>query len=123
MQGRDDLLVVRVLVVGELVGEVVGVVVVDERDGADGLGVAGLPLVLDERVADEVAQRLGAVHVGLLGDELVEAVEQALVDRDAEADEVGHGASPFSRSRVPRDRRQMTRSCHWRETWHHPRVP
>ena len=120
VQRRDDLLVVRVLVLGELVGEVVRVVVVDERDGADGLGVAGLPLVLDERAADEVAQRLGAVDVGLLGDELVEAVEQALVDRDAEADEVGHGASPFAIAACHATASGWHASCHPAAKWHHP---
>ena len=87
VQRRDDLLVVGVLVLGELVGEVAGVVVVDQRDGADDLAVAGVPLLLDERRPDQVAERLRAVDVALLGDERVEALEQALLDRDTEPDD------------------------------------
>ncbi len=79
VQRGDDLLVVGVLVLGELVGKIGRVVVVDERHGADRLVLADLPLLFDERVSNEVADRLGAVHVALIGDEGVEALEQALV--------------------------------------------
>jgi hypothetical protein len=70
------------------------VVVVDEGDGADRFRVAAAPLLLDERVADEVAHRLRAVHVALVGDERVESLDEPLVGRDPESDDVRHRMTP-----------------------------
>ena len=87
---RQDRLVMGVLMLGELVAEVGDVVVVDQRDRADRLGLADAPLLLDERVANEVANRLRPVHVALLGGVCVETRQQTLVDRYAETHDFWH---------------------------------
>jgi hypothetical protein len=61
------------------------VVVVDEGNRADGLPLVVAPLLLDEGVANQVANRFRAVDVTLLGDECIEALEQTFVGRDTES--------------------------------------
>jgi hypothetical protein len=87
MHAGQDQAVKTVLEIGELFGQRVDMMVIDERDRADRL-LVGVPLLVDEIVPDEVAQRLGAVRVLLPRDQLVEVVEEMVVERDAEADEL-----------------------------------
>jgi len=68
-------LLVLVLKVGEGVAQVADGVVVDDRDGADDLPIL-VPLLLDERVTDEIANRLRSIGVALLLDDPIEAFEQ-----------------------------------------------
>jgi hypothetical protein len=91
VQGGNDRVVMGVLMLGQLVGQVTGVVVVDQGDGADRGGrLVAADLVLDQGVADQVADRLGTVDIAFVGNQVVEAFQQLLVDGDAEAGEVGH---------------------------------
>lgn len=77
-------LLVLVLKVGEGVAQVANGVVVDDRDGADDLPIL-VPLLLDERVTDEIANRLRSIGVPFLLDDPVETIEQMAFDRNAEA--------------------------------------
>ena len=95
VQGGDDLLVMRVLVLGELVGEIRGVVIVHERDRSHRLGLTDAPLLLDERIANQIADCLGTVHVSLVRDQSIEALEQALVRRDSEPYDFRHDDAPY----------------------------
>jgi len=87
VQHGNDQSVMGVLQRGHLLGEVVCVVVVDERQAAEDIG--GLRLRFDarahERVADQVAQRLGARRVALRGEEAVKAFQQLALNADAES--------------------------------------
>ena len=90
--GGDDQVVVLVLEAGELVGDAVGAVVVDEGDGADDGGVGGGGTLGDEAVANEVAEGLRAVGVAAAGDGAVELLEEGGIECDADAAELTHEA-------------------------------
>lgn len=96
VQHGNDQFVVVVLQRGHLMGEVGCVVVVDECQAAEDFG--GLLRRFDprphERVADQVAQSLGARRVALRRDEAVEAFQQLALNADAESQKVAH---PISR--------------------------
>ena len=96
--GGDDEVVEGVLEVGELLADAVGVMVIDEGDGADDGGVGGGGLVADEAVADEIAEGLRAVGVAAFLDGAVELVEEIGVDGDADAGELAHGCSRVTRN-------------------------
>ena len=98
VQGGDDVFAEVVLHLREALGELAHVVVVDEGEGGHG-GAVGLEVGLDERAAHEVAQGLGARGVAPARDERVEAVQQVVVHRDAEANELG---SHVARESTPR---------------------
>jgi hypothetical protein len=71
------------------------VVVEHHRDRADDLACAVLPLGVDECIADEVADRFGAVdRAPAPGHEVVESGQQLLVHRDAEPRETSHRGPP-----------------------------
>ena len=81
MKGRNDILMMRMLVLGQLVRQIPGVMIKDQRDGPHHLLLAIVgPLVIDQRIADQVPDRLGPVTVTLVTDHFVEAVEQTLIN-------------------------------------------
>ena len=88
--GGDDQVVVLVLEAGELVGDAVGVVVVDEGDSADDGGVGGGGAFGDEAVANEIAEGFRAVGVAALLDEAIELVQKVGVDGYANPAEPAH---------------------------------
>ena len=91
MQRRDDGVVVRMLVLGQLVRKVTGVMIVKQGDRADRRGAVGLcDLVFNQGVANHVTDRFGSINVTLGGDHLVETVEQAWVYRYSEAGKFCH---------------------------------
>ena len=95
MQGGYDLVVVGMLVVGQLIGQVPYVMVVDQRHRADRLLVPGSALLLDQGRTDQVADRFRAVHVALLLDQLIKIRQQFFIQRDAESDGVSHCFLPL----------------------------
>lgn len=88
--GSEDHGAGGVLDLGEFLGEVWDVMVVDEGECADD-GLVGGDVVGEEGFADEVTDGLGAVFVAAAGDELVELFEEIFVERNAGAAELGHG--------------------------------
>jgi hypothetical protein len=73
-----------VLNVGELLGEIGDVVVVDQGEGAyDGL--IRIDVFFEKGAADEVADGLGTVLVTAFGDKAIELLEEVSVERDAGA--------------------------------------
>ena len=81
MTGRNHQFVVCMLEFGQLLGNAVGVMVVDERDGTDyGRNGARCPLC-DQAIANQVAESLGPVSIAQPGDEIVEAFEEIRIER------------------------------------------
>jgi len=83
--------VVIVLNGGQLLIELPHVVIVHKSDRADYLAIGGLPGLFDQFVANQVAERLGAVGIAALSDEVIELVQQVAVDGDANSAQAAHG--------------------------------
>ena len=91
VHGRDDLTEVLVLYAVELVAQVAGVVVEDERQYAEDLGIGRLGDLLIECVAHEVAYGLGAVlGSAAAGDVGVESACELFGHGDGESHEIAH---------------------------------
>ncbi len=100
VQGRDDVLAEVVLHVGELLGELADVMVIDQGQRGDREPVA-LEVGVDQVGAHEVAQRLGAVGVALGPDVLVEALQEVTIHRDPESNQISsHGPDHIPTSAV-----------------------
>jgi len=82
--------VIVMLQLGEPFGKQAGVVVVDQRHGPENLGIGRLPGLLDEFIADQVAERFRAVGISPLGDQLVELLQKIAADGHANSAQVGH---------------------------------
>lgn len=89
--GGDDQGVVGVLEFGQLLRDAVGVMVVDEGDGADDGGVLAGGLFGDKAITNEIAEGLGAIGVAEGGDEGVKADEEIGIECNADAAEDAHG--------------------------------
>ncbi len=83
-------MVAFVLHVGEALGKLAHVVIVDQRDGAYDDAVRTLGRFFDEGFADQVAKRFRAVGVAAAGDKIVEFLEQIGIDGDANPTEFAH---------------------------------
>jgi hypothetical protein len=83
---------VVVLNIGEAIRQHPYVVIVDQRYGADHLGIRAFPGTLDQLVANEIAERLRTVRVPAAADEIVEFPEKLGVNGDADAAELSHAA-------------------------------
>src|SRR5512143_3408609 len=95
---REDLVVVIVAGGDDAIRQVALAVSVDEREARHRLAAAPLPRVLDETLADQVAHRLGAVGRSRARDQRVEALDQGLVDRQADPLEL-HARSGITNGR------------------------
>lgn len=116
VQRRDDCLAEFVLHLGELLGQLAHVMVVDngERRRAD---AAFGYVLLGEIRADQIAQRLGAIRVAAALDAAIEALEQVTVHRDAEADQFTGGHGP---GETIAKRRAYLADPPWRIALRHP---
>ena len=85
VQSGNDELVMIVLKIGKLFGQETGVVIVNESDGANDKRVVGNDDGIDELVADQIAEGLGAVIVTFVGNVRIETAEQGRVDGNADA--------------------------------------
>ena len=79
MQGRNDLIMMGVLVVGQLVGEVPYVMIVNQRHRANRLLLLRSAMLLNQRCPDKVANRLGAVHIAFLFNQLIKILQQPFI--------------------------------------------
>ena len=82
-----------VLGIGQLLREIRSAVIVDQRQGADDRLVR-VDVVGKKRLADEIADGLGAVFVAASCDQAVKFFEEIFVERNAGPAEWGHGSSP-----------------------------
>ena len=69
VQGGEDRVMEVVLDIGEFLVQQAHVVIVDQGDGAHHLAFGRFPGLLDQLVADQVAERLRAVGVAALRDQ------------------------------------------------------
>ena len=87
---RTDLAAELVLELGEALGEIADVMVINERERADGVGIRR-SLFARHFSAHEIAQDLRARGVPRR-DDTIEVLEQIGFHRDAETSELHHGA-------------------------------
>jgi len=90
VQSGEDGAVEFVLQVDQFIAQHAYVVIVNQRDGAHHAAIGGLGHLLDELVADQVAEGLGSTGIAALFDEAVEFVEEVGIDGDADAGEIAH---------------------------------
>ena len=81
----DDQIVVLVLHLGQLFRDSRGVMVEDERHGADHRCVGRRGLLPDQPVADQVAKGFGAVRVSALLNGVVEPLEEIGIEGNADS--------------------------------------
>jgi hypothetical protein len=93
MHARQNRVVRVVLDLGEAVGEITLVVVVNEGDRADDLLVI-FPFVPNQSVTDQVAKRLGAVLIAVPLGHSPEALKEIRIDGNAKTSQVAHGTLP-----------------------------
>jgi hypothetical protein len=89
MHARHDVPLEVVLDMREFAREITHMVVVHEGDGRDRIFVL-VPFLPDKIVADEVTQRFGPIRVFAAPDVPIEIVEQVMIERDAETDQLFH---------------------------------
>jgi hypothetical protein len=90
VQGGNYGGVIVMLQLGELFGKQARVVVVDQGHRAEDFGVRRLPGLLDQFIADQVAEGFRTVGISALGDELVELLQEVAADGYANSTEIGH---------------------------------
>jgi hypothetical protein len=95
VKARENRVEVVMLHLRESVRQLACVVIVDEGNGADDLLVT-FPLLANERLPCEVAQRLRAVHVLAAPAQAVEALQELRIHGYAQADRAAHLSNPPS---------------------------
>ena len=90
VQRRNDQVAVVMLHLGNFVGERARVMIVNHGDRGGHLRLGIAPLLLDQRLAHQIAYRFGAVGIPLALVALVESGKQILGDGNGVAFEVGH---------------------------------
>lgn len=88
--GRNDQFVMGVLKFGELLGNSVSVVVIDERDGADHRRTRTCRLLGNQPIANQIAEGLGPIRIPEAGDEMVEALEEVRIECHSDSAENAH---------------------------------
>jgi hypothetical protein len=121
VKGRTHLIPQLVLELGELLGEIAHVMVVDEGQGGDGRATAR-NLDADDLGSHEIPQDLRSRHAPV-GHDDVEVIEQRLLHGHAEADErithAGNG-SPIHGDDRPRGQKcavKLARTCSGSTGW------
>src|SRR5215813_15187999 len=101
---------------GQEIAELADMVVIHKRHRAYHLPLFPFGCHVHELVADEVADRLGAVYVALLGDQLVELLKQAGLDGYPEARQICHATPPLAvrQPNTTAARSQSFLGCLWR---------
>jgi hypothetical protein len=93
MTGRNHQFVVCMLEFGQFLGNAVGVMVVDERDGADYRRIGACCPLCDQAIANQVPESLGPVGIAQPGDEIVEALEEIRIECYSDSAKDTHGHS------------------------------
>lgn len=81
---------------GQLSGEITHMMVVDERDGPDSFFVL-VPFLTDEVVAYEITQRFRSIGILSPFYMMIKGVQQMLVERNSEPNELVHIGFPVLR--------------------------
>ena len=79
MKGGDDLIVVRMLLLGQLLRKVAHMVVIHQSDSTHRILIFRSQSLLHQRCPDQVAYCLRAVHIALLLDKLIKTFQQFLI--------------------------------------------
>lgn len=93
MAGRYDQFVILVLKFGQLLGNAVGVMVVDERNGAYYRRIGARRSLGNQAIANQVAKSLGSVGIAEPGDEIIEALEKIRIESDSDSRKDAHARS------------------------------
>ena len=93
MTCRYDELMVCMLNFGQLFGDAVAVVIVDECDGAYDCGTGARRSIGNQAITNQVAKRLGPVRAAKPGDEIVEAFEKIGIESDSDSTKDSHSGS------------------------------
>ena len=85
MTGGYNQFVVRMLQFSQPLGNTMGVMVVDQRDGSNNRGIGACRSLRDQAIANQVAEGFGPVGIAQPGDEIVEAFEEIRIERYADS--------------------------------------
>lgn len=95
MHPGHDVALKIVLEVRKFSGEIPHVVIVDERDGSHRVAVfAADPFLRDQLFSDQVTKRLRPRRISTPPYDLVELIEQMMIERNTEPNELFHGGVP-----------------------------
>ena len=90
VSGGDNEVVVRVLRFSELFGDAGGMVVIDQRNGANDGGIGRGGLLADQPVANQIAKGFGAVRIAALRNGAVKPVQEIGVEGNADSAQFTH---------------------------------
>jgi hypothetical protein len=93
MAGRDYQVMAGVLDFGQLFRDTVGVVVVDQGDGADNDRIRCSGSLDHQSIADEVAKCFGSVGIATTGNRAIEPLEKIGIEGYTDSAEFAHGCS------------------------------
>jgi hypothetical protein len=85
MTSRDHEFVICMLEFGQLLGDAMRVMVVDERDSTDHCRVGACRPLCDQAIANQVSKGLGPVRVAQSGDEIIEPLEEIRIQRNSDS--------------------------------------
>src|SRR5579863_3713432 len=91
--GRDDKFVVRVLDFSQLLGNAVGMMVVDEGDRTHDRRVWTCCAFCNQPIADQITESLRPVSVAQSGNEIVKAFEKIRIECNSDSAKDAHGHS------------------------------
>lgn len=88
----DDQLMMVVLKPAHFIGQITGMMIINERQTAQHICAFRLFFEprLNERIPHQIAQRFGTSRIALLGNRAVEALQQVIIGADAETRYVSH---------------------------------
>jgi cobalt/nickel transport system permease protein len=114
MHGRKNVVKVGVLKIGQLLVQQPHVMIVDQRDGSHYVGIRAFPQFFDQLVADQVSKGFRAVSVSARGDQVIEFLQQAGVDRHSNPAKIAHGYSQISGAGIGRQGvTRFRKSCYF----------
>ena len=112
MHAGEDMTLEVVLNVRQLAGEISYVVVIHERDGPHPFTVrAAGPFLTHELITNEIAKRFRAGRIASTPYDFIERVEQMVIQRDAETNELFHDGNYTIIRFVPRHYREGGLTC------------
>lgn len=79
MQRGNYLIMMGMLMIGQFIGKITHMMVIDERHRADGLLILSSATFLNERRPDQVANGLGTIHITLLFYQLIKILQKFFI--------------------------------------------
>ena len=90
---------------GKFLAQHSDVMVVDQGDGAYYMGVRRFPRLLHQFIADQIAKGLRAVGIPAPANQLIEFVQEAAIDGDANPTEGAHAYIIVASAKLPSEPR------------------